>query len=235
MSSQSHIADVWILEHHTLAPADIARCNAAISPAEKARRRQLRFEQDRDSYRAAHALARLALSWCERAVPPHAWVFEETSHGRPEIAARRGFPQLRFNISHTRHLVACIVTRELDCGVDVELIDRCSDLHDHAHSVLAPAELATIAGASNTERATLLCRYWTLKEAYAKALGLGMSLAFADMAFELHDGYGRLHTRSDEWHFEQWSPTPTHIVATAVRARGPFRLVRHSGIPGVRQ
>ncbi len=65
----------------------------------------------------------------------------------------------------------------------------------------------------------------------AKALGLGMSLAFGDMAFELHDGYGRLHTRSDEWHFEQWSPTPTHIVATAVRARGPFRLVRHWGIP----
>src|SRR5437867_2105719 len=178
MSSQPHTADVWILEQHTLTAADIARCNVAISPAEKTRMGQFRFERDRDSYRAAHALARLALSWRERAVPPHAWVFQETSHGRPEIAARRGFPQLRFNISHTRHLVACIVTRELDCGVDVELIDRCSDLHDHAHSVLAPAELATIAGASNTERATLLCRYWTLKEAYAKALGLGMSLAF---------------------------------------------------------
>src|SRR5262245_43112929 len=121
MSLQSNNADVWILEHHTLTVADIARCNAAISPAENARMRQFRFEQDRDSYRAAHALARFALSWCETAVPPHAWVFEETSHGRPEIAAGRGFPQLRFNISHTRQLVTCIVTRELDCGVDVEL------------------------------------------------------------------------------------------------------------------
>ena len=127
MSSQSHIADVWILEQHTLTAADIARCNAAISPAEKARMRQLRFERDRDSYRAAHALARFALSRCETAVPPHAWVFEETAHG-----------------------------------------------------------------------------------------------------------YGRLQTHSDEWHFEQWSPTPTHVVATAVRARGLVRLVRHWGIPGNR-
>src|SRR5262249_37412745 len=145
MSSQSQIADVWILEQHTLTAADIARCNAAISAAENARMRQFRFEQDRDSYRAAHALARVALSWCETAVPAHAWVFEENAHGRPEIAARRGFPQLRFSISHTRELVACIVTRELDCGVDVELIDRCSDLHDDAPSTLASAELARIA------------------------------------------------------------------------------------------
>jgi len=230
MSSQSHIADVWIVEQDTLTAADIARCNEAISAAEKARLGQFRFESDRDSYRAAHALARFALSWCERAVPPQAWVFEESSHGRPEIAARGGFPQLGFNISHTRHLVACIVTRELDCGVDVELIDRCFDLHEEHQIALAPAELARIAGVSNSERATLLCRYWTLKEAYAKALGLGMSLAFDQIAFELHDGYGRLQTVSEEWHFEQWSPTPTHIVATAVRAPR-VRLVRHWGMP----
>src|SRR5688572_22249625 len=118
MSPQSPVADVWILEQQTLTAADVARCNAVISPAEQDRMQRFRFEQDRDSFRAAHALARFALSSWESAVSPHAWVFEETSHGRPEIAARRGFPQLRFNISHTRHLVACIVTRELDCGVD---------------------------------------------------------------------------------------------------------------------
>lgn len=231
MSSQAQIADIWILDPNTLTPADIARCNAAISTAEKARCDKFRFEPDRDAYRAAHALARFALSWCERAVPPQAWVFEQTSRGRPEIAASGGFPSLRFNISHTRQLVACIVTRALDCGVDVESIDRCSDLRPDAHAVLAPAELARIAGASDAERPTLLCRYWTLKEAYAKALGLGMSLAFEDVAFVLHDGYGRLQTHSDEWHFAQWSPASTHILATAVRARGPVRLVRHCGMP----
>lgn len=231
MRSESHRADVWILELHTLQAADVACCNVVISAAEKDRMRRFRFERDRDSYRAAHALARFALSWCAATVPPHAWVFEETSHGRPEISAGRGVPRLRFNISHTRNVVACIVTRDLDCGVDLEPTHRCSDLHNLARTVLAPAELATIAAAPDTEQPMLFCRYWTLKEAYAKALGLGMSLAFDHIAFELYEGSARLHAHSDDWHFEQWSPTPTHTLATAVRARGPVRLIRHLGMP----
>jgi 4'-phosphopantetheinyl transferase len=231
MSSESNIADVWILEPHTLNASDVARCDLIISPAEKDRMQRFRFAQDRDAYRAAHALARFALSSCEVSVLPHAWVFEETSHGRPEIAAGRDLPQLRFNISHTRKMVACIVTRDLDCGVDVELIHRCADLHNHGQTVFAPAELARIAAAPDIERPTLFCRYWTLKEACAKARGLGMSLPFDGMAFDLCEESARLHAHSDEWHFEQWSPTPTHTLATAVRADGPVRLARHCGLP----
>jgi 4'-phosphopantetheinyl transferase len=128
-------------------------------------------------------------------------------------------------------VVACIVTAELDCGVDVESTPRCYDLHDLARAVLAPAELARIAAAPDSERSILLCRYWTLKEAYAKALGLGMSLAFEKIAFELYEGIARLHGHSDEWYFEHWSPTPTHTVAIAIRTREPVHLIRHFGLP----
>lgn len=231
MNSKVALADVWILDLHTLDAAEVARCDVVLSPAERDRMRRFHFRQDQDAYRAAHGLARIALSSRETAVPPHAWEFEETSHGRPEILAGRGFPRLRFNLSHTRSVVACIVTRDLDCGVDVESMHRCFDLHDLVQAVLAPTELAPIAAASDTERPMLFCRYWTLKEAYAKALGLGMSLAFDRIPFELFEGSARLHDQSDEWHFEQWSPTPTHTLATAVRATGSVRLIRHRGMP----
>jgi 4'-phosphopantetheinyl transferase len=231
MSSRADLADVWVIDLHTLNSADVATCDVVLSSAERDRMRRFHYKQDQDAYRAAHALARLALSSCEAAVPPHAWTFEETLHGRPEISAQCGSPRLRFNISHTRRVVACIVTSDLDCGVDVELTHRCSDLHDLARTVLAPSEWATIAAASDTERPILFSRYWTLKEAFAKARGLGMSLAFDQIAFDLFDGSARLHAHSGEWHFEQWSPTPTHTLATAVRARGPVRLIRHCEMP----
>lgn len=231
MSSKADLVDVWVIDLHTLNATDVARCTMVLSPTEKDRMRRFRFEQDRAAFRAAHALARIALSSIEATVSPHEWVFEETSHGRPEISLDCGVPRLRFNISHTRGVVACIVTRDLDCGVDVELMHRCNDLHALAHTVLAPAELAKIAAAPDTERPTLFCRYWTLKEAYAKALGLGISLAFDCVAFELYEGSARLHSGSDEWYFAQWLPTPTHTVATAVRARGPVRLIRHCSMP----
>ncbi len=231
MSSRAGFANVWVVDLHTLNPSEVARCDMVLSPAERDRMRRFHFKPDQDAYRAAHALARLALSACEAAVPPHAWSFEESSHGRPEISSEQSVPRLRFNISHTRNVVACIVTRDLDCGVDVEPTDR--DRHDLAQTVLAPAELATIAAAPEAERTVLFCRYWTLKEAYAKALGLGMSLAFDRIAFELCEGSARLHADSAEWHFEQWSPTPTHILATAVRACGPVRMIRHRGLPAI--
>jgi hypothetical protein len=85
--------------------------------------------------------------------------------------------------------------------------------------------------APDSERSILFCRYWTLKEAHAKALGLGMSLAFEKIAFELYEGIARLHGHSDEWYFEHWSPTPTHTVAIAIRTREPVHLIRHFGLP----
>lgn len=230
-TSEPDLADVWVLELDTLHADDIERCDLVLSPAERDRMQRFHFEQDRDSYRAAHALARIALSSCEASVLPQTWEFEKTSRGRPEISTGGGVPQLRFNISHTRGVVACIVTRDLDCGVDIETTHRRDDLQDLTRTVLAPAEIARITTAPDTERPRLFYRYWTLKEAYAKAIGLGMSLAFDHIAFKLCEGSARLHVHSDEWHFEQWSPTPTHILATAVRSRRPVRLIRHCGMP----
>src|SRR6188768_684351 len=126
MNSKNALAEVWVLDLHTLDAAEVARCDKILSSTERARMQRFHFKEDCDAYRAAHALARIALSACEAAVPPHAWEFEETSHGRPEISPGRGFPGLRFNISHTRDVVACIVTRGLDCGVDVESMHRYS-------------------------------------------------------------------------------------------------------------
>jgi phosphopantetheinyl transferase len=179
--------------------------------------RRFRFEQDRDSYCAAHALASFALASVE-------------PNGRPEILSKCGIPQLRFNIWHTRRVVASIVPGNLDCGVNIELIHRCSDLHDLVRTVLAPVELATIAVGPDTERLMLFCRYWTRKEAYAKALGLGMSLAFDCMVFELYEGSPHLLTHSDEWHSQQRSPTTTYTLSKAVRALGSVRIVRHCGM-----
>lgn len=231
MGSEPDLANVWVVDLKTLTASDVARCNVVLSPAENDRMQRFHFTRDRDEFRVAHALARLTLSSCEASVRPRAWVFEKTSHGRPEVSARCGVPGLRFNISHSRGVVACIVTRDLDCGVDVESIDARYDLHDLSRTVLAPSELARFTAATETGQSLLFCRYWTLKEAYAKALGLGMSLMFDKIPFDLYEGGARLHAHPDEWNFEHWSPTSTHTVAVAIRSREPVHLNRHCGLP----
>ena len=54
--------------------------------------------------------------------------FHEAPNGRLEIDQPSVLPWPRFNISHTTGLVACLVTAENDCGVDIEAVVPCPDL-----------------------------------------------------------------------------------------------------------
>src|SRR5262249_10874408 len=63
---------------------------------------------------------------------------------------------------------------------------------------------------------------WTLKEAFSKALGVGMSLEWQKFSFEFGDAAAspiRLRGRSDDdgvcWRFALARPTPEHCLAAA--------------------
>ena len=86
--------------------------------------------------------------------------------------------------------------------------------------------------------ARFLC-YWTLKEAYAKARGLGLALPLDELSFDL-SGEGieiavgpSVDDEGADWQFDQWAPTDHHVVAVALRSgpSGGTRVVRHSKIP----
>ena len=63
----------------------------------------------------------------------------------------RGFPDLRFNLSHTDGLIACAVTIGREVGVDVEHVGR-HLLHDVAGRHLAPKEVSDLRSMPRTTR-----------------------------------------------------------------------------------
>lgn len=198
-----------------------------------------RFESDRIAYGAAHLLLRAALTWCAPGVPPAKWELTNSQLDRPEVVAPDVCPRLRFNISHTRSLVACVVTREIDCGVDVEVQRQVEDMEELAARVLSPAEISDLVALPASLRPTRFFRYWTLKEAYVKARGLGLSLPLEAVSFDLGEGSigmtldPSLNDSDRDWQFEQWAPTEQHLVAVAMRSgqTGHARVVRHQNIP----
>lgn len=227
----THSPSLWVVDVSTLSKADIRRFDAVLGATESAQVQQFRFDADRDAYRAAHALARLALSCFEPTVLPKNWIFKSTDYGRPEVATKYGLPALRFNISHTRGMVAVVVTRDTDCGVDIESVKRCQDVDHLAKAVLAPIELEALLAAPEGDRAHLFSQYWTLKEAYSKAIGLGLSIPFERIVFELQSGGARLLNCANSWLFEQWSPVPGYMIATAIQSEEEIRLIRRWGLP----
>lgn len=208
-----------------------------LSEDERERASRFVFEQDRDAYLTAHVLLRGALSSCCPSVEPSAWVFERAGRGRPEIAHPHTDARLRFNISHTRGLAACVVTAGVDCGVDVERIDRRIDVESLGASVLAASEVEVLGALPESARAEYFLRLWALKEAYAKARGLGLALPFNRLAVELGPPIQihadtALEPDAAAWQFTSWTPA-THVAAVAVRG-GPatsFRFVKHTTPP----
>ena len=88
-----------------------------------------------------------------------------------------------------------------------ETLDRVVDIGLLADSVLAPAERSRLLSAPASRRNELFLSCWTLKEAYAKARGLGLHMPFEKCAFEFSSEGILVHLDASlddeetDWHF----------------------------------
>lgn len=213
---------------------DWARLERCLNGEERERATRFRFDADRHAYIAAHALVRALLSACDGAVAPAAWRFTVTTHGRPEIAADlAGTPPLRANLSHTRRLVAAAVCRGHDVGIDTEDAARGTLTMDLATHFFAPAEVAQAQALPAAVRQDALYGFWTCKEAYIKAVGLGLSLPLDSFAFTLDPAtleplsIGFAPGSGDDpggWLFRRLLPLPDHPLVLALRHPRPQRV-----------
>jgi 4'-phosphopantetheinyl transferase len=197
-------------------------CRELLSPDELARCDRFRIETNRHEYAAAHALLRAVLS-TYAPIRPKDWRFTAGPHGKPELLPSAPTPQLHFNLSHTQGLAAVVVTGKGDVGVDVEWLGRSVEPR-LARSVLADAEYLELERVNGAEWARTFFSFWTLKEAYLKACGLGISWSLADFSFAFNPGQApRIHftTRvpdvASRWLFWQDWTNAGHCAAVALR------------------
>lgn len=232
---------LWLsLTYQCQEPSLIKTYTSWLDDQERMRYQRFRFPRHRHEYLVAHALLRSCLSrYGDR--QPWAWRFSTNTYGRPEIQVEQGAPPLRFNLAHTEGLVACAVTRSADIGVDVERTTRKGDLVAIATSSLTPHELAMLGQLEGLAWRDRFFDFWTLKEAYVKARGLGLSLPLQQFAFRLEsDELGQIRFESDseanppeDWRFGLMSPTPNHRLALAVRCSKLLRVQVGWAIPAV--
>jgi 4'-phosphopantetheinyl transferase len=222
---------VW---HRPTTDADahaLAEAAAVLSAPERERRDALRVPDDRRDYTLAHDLLRRTLSRYA-SLPPAEWRFASNPFGKPAVALPPGSdaPPLSFSLSHTRGYVACAVARDLPVGVDVERIDRARDAVRLADRYFSAAEAAALRRCDGDARGALFGDLWTLKEAFVKAIGLGLSQPFTDLSFEIGPGGAIRFTppasvNAAGWHFALFEPSPGLRLAVAACAAEPPRIV----------
>jgi 4'-phosphopantetheinyl transferase len=164
--------EVWLL---SVPPGPTDAGLDLLDSHERSRWSKFQFDRDRRLYGSAHALLRVALSHYAP-VNPCDWRFEAGPFGRPELSSAFAALDLRFNLSHTRGLAACAIARNRAVGIDVELLDTPTDLRAIAQTYFTRSECAQIDTAPSALKSQVFLSIWTLKEAYIKARGVGLSL-----------------------------------------------------------
>ena len=217
------------LEDQIRAPALLAAYDALLTPEERARKQRYMFEKNRHEYLITRALVRSVLSRYA-AVRPAAWTFSANEGGCPAITSPEG-KGLRFNLSNTRGLVCCLVAADRDVGIDVEDVTREGETVSIADRFFSPSEVEELRTQPEERRRARFFDYWTLKEAYIKARGMGLAIPLDHFSFLLSAGQSigiafdpRLDDDPSSWQFEQIRPTPNHLVSAAIRRKNEADL-----------
>ena len=234
----------YVLTDRVSGPARLEAFAAVLSEEEKNRRQRFSFEEGRLQYLVSHGFVRMVLSHYA-AVPPAEWRFVRNGYGKPEVAAPALVRPLCFNLSHTHGLAACVVARTREVGVDAEDWQRQgrADFAALIRRCLSPTELACYQKIPAAEQKRAFFDYWTLKEAYLKARGCGLTLPLEEITFQwpsevAHVGevavsFGAgIDDDPTSWHFERHVPSVRHTIAVAARrGAGPGRkfVVREFG------
>jgi 4'-phosphopantetheinyl transferase len=117
------------------------------------------------------------------------------------------------------------VTQEADIGIDVEWMNRSLNPTTLTNQVLLPEEAGALQALPLSDRRSRFFDYWTLKEAYIKSRGIGLSLPLREFRFIFRDDAGlqvafqpSLADAPSSWQFFLMTPTTDHRLALAVRS-----------------
>lgn len=185
---------------------------------EMARSDRFRRGQDRSAFVLSRALLRRVLGTF-LGLDPASIEFHYNAHGKPALL---GETDLHFNVSHSEGMAA-IAFSGVPVGVDIEAVTSERVAMETA-SFFALGEREILSGCSEVERPDLFFRFWTLKEAYAKARGQGLSIALDASEFCLQVDTPDIGFRSEQddaskWQFHSGLVSKYHRWALALNSR----------------
>ena len=192
-----HVWRVDLKQPETL----VAACRNILNTSEQERADRFYWAADQAKYIISHAAVRGLLGAYLR-VPPKILAFVPNPYGKPELS-NLSAGSLHFNLSHSGDLGLIAISHGM-VGVDVEQQRNRGNVIEMAQQVFAPSEYTVLQRLPDHEKLGAFFRLWVRKEAFTKALGLGLNLPLNRFEVDLTsprllslNGESRL---ADGWH-----------------------------------
>lgn len=159
----------------------------------------VKFVDDRENRRAVQHSTGIALLsegvWREYGVSICENDIITDGYGKPFLP---DYPHIKFSISHCSGLVLCFICGS-DCGADAENIRAARD--SVARRIMSADEMNMYESKQGRDKDIFFTSLWTLKEAYGKAVGKGIS-AMKSVSF--HGSDGEIQSTDSRFAFKQF-------------------------------
>ncbi|PIE62623.1 MAG: phosphopantetheinyl transferase [Desulfobacter postgatei] len=207
-------------------PCLLKQYRACLCPAEIQKADRYIKQSDRRLSLVSKALVRYLIAQATRR-EPQSLSFSSNAYGKPFLTE---LPDIHFNLSHSHGAAVCALCRDGAVGVDVEDTGRRTKV-SIAKRFFSSCEAALVSKASDAEKKELFFDIWTLKEAYIKAVGKGLTIPLNSFSFhtnktEIQITFSDTGRCDPMWQFFQWRPESGKIVSAAVRCASPI-VVKH--------
>lgn len=202
----------------------LAEYRRLMTEDERRQEQRFRLANDRHRYLITRALVRTVLSRYSAQRPDY-WRFDTNAFGRPELLNGVDVTStISFNLSHTNGLILCAISLSQAVGVDVEDTRRKPASLEIAERFFSPDEVNAIRAFPPGLQSERFFYYWTLKESYVKARGIGLSMSLNQFSFSFpgercirmafHANLDDFQTGSQYWLLQ---PSSEHIAAVCVQ------------------
>lgn len=169
---------IWLIDINNHLNPDFV---AFLDDQENERARRFKFTKDRNCFIGSHAALRKLLGkYCNCA--PHAIVYEYTAHNKPILINDH---PIQFNLSHSHDQAIIAITKNHPIGVDIEYIQTKKILTALAKRFFSAKEYDEYKNLPASQKTLGFYNCWTRKEAFVKALGIGITCPLKSFSVNL--------------------------------------------------
>ena len=208
-------------------PRVLPDCDESVLAADEWQRAdRFRLDRQRQLFLRRRALRRFLLGQF-LGIPPQSLCFEETSLGKPQLAPSSP-AHCEFSASHSENVFAMAIAAEDEIGVDVEMLRPDWNLEPVAAMYLDRRQIAQLETIPALDRQKQILRFWSLREAFAKASGRGIAQPHDDEipAARVWDCISGANSPLPGWNWiQQWHRIGDHdavILSVVIRCRVAF-------------
>lgn len=208
---EEHQVHIW-LAHQPTVKHQAASLRQWLSSSDLERAERYLFQKDRDRFILSQGILQVLCS-SYLGISPLIVSFTKNPYGKPGLLDSN----LYFNLSHSGEWIIYGFGRKPFIGIDIEQERPIENLHSLVGYYFSPAEVRAFTRESADRQLTAFYRGWTRKEAYIKAVGMGLSLSLHDFDVSLDETPRLLSTQHEaDCHFYDLQVADGYTACLAV-------------------